>query len=227
MRMQEFLLKVVLFMRTYTYNPFKERRDKIFLVSLIIAFILYLAFSITYFSSVSGEIRENVVRLHILAESDSEIDQQVKLKVRDALLKKNTELLSSKVTPENAEEYFKNSKDELEKCANEVLKENGFDYTAKITLGKEYYTTRTYEDLTFPAGTYTSVKVVLGSGEGKNWWCVMFPPLCVSVATGGIETDDGVNLEEYLDEDGKRIVMSEGKFKVGFKVVEWYEKLFK
>jgi len=214
-------------MRTYTYNPFKERRDKIFLVSLIIAFILYLAFSITYFSSVSGEIRENVVRLHILAESDSEIDQQVKLKVRDALLKKNTELLSSKVTPENAEEYFKNSKDELEKCANEVLKENGFDYTAKITLGKEYYTTRTYEDLTFPAGTYTSVKVVLGSGEGKNWWCVMFPPLCVSVATGGIETDDGVNLEEYLDEDGKRIVMSEGKFKVGFKVVEWYEKLFK
>jgi stage II sporulation protein R len=85
-------------MRTYTYNPFKERRDKIFLVSLIIGFILYLAFSITYFSSVSGEIRESVVRLHILAESDSEIDQQVKLKVRDALLKKNTELLSSKVT---------------------------------------------------------------------------------------------------------------------------------
>lgn len=214
-------------MRTYTYNPFKERRDKIFLVSFIIAFILYLAFSITYFSSVSGEIRESVVRLHILAESDSEIDQQVKLKVRDALLKKNTELLSSNVTPENAEEYFKNSKEELEECANRVLKENGFDYTAKITLGKEYYTTRTYEDLTFPAGTYTSVKVVLGSGEGKNWWCVMFPPLCVPVATGGIETDDGVSLEEYLDEDGKRIVTSEGKFKVGFKVVEWYEKLFK
>ena len=214
-------------MRTYTYTPFKERRDKIFLISLIIGFVLYLAFSITYFSSVSGEIRESVVRLHILADSNSKIDQEVKLKVRDALLEKNTQLLSNKVTPENAEEYFKQSKDELEKCANEVLKENGFDYTAKITLGKEYYTTRVYEDLTFPAGTYTSIKVVLGSGEGKNWWCVMFPPLCVPVATGGVETDDSVSLEEYLDENGKRIVESNGKFKVGFKIVEIYERLFK
>ena len=215
------------FMTTYTYKAFKERHDRIFLASLIIAFILYCAFSVTYFASVSGEIRESVVRLHILAESNSEIDQQVKLKVRDALLTKNTELLSNKVTPENAEEYFENSKDELEKCANEVLKENGFNYTAKITLGKEYYTTRVYENLTFPAGTYTSVKVILGSGQGQNWWCVMFPPLCVPAATGDITTDDGVNLEEYLDEDGKRIVSSGGKFKVGFKVVEWYERLFK
>ena len=214
-------------MKTYTYNAFKEKRDKIFLIALIIAYILYCAFSITYFSSVSGEIRESVVRLHILADSNSEIDQNVKLKVRDALLEKNTQLLSDKVTPENATEYFKNSKDELEQCANEVLKENGLNYKATITLGKEYYTTRVYEDLTFPAGVYTSIKVVLGSGEGKNWWCVMFPPLCVPVADGGIETADNVNLEDYLNEDGKRLVSSQGKFKVGFKVIEWYEKLFK
>ena len=214
-------------MKTYTYNAFKEKRDKIFLIALIIAYILYCAFSITYFSSVSGEIRENVVRLHILADSNSEIDQNVKLKVRDALLEKNTQLLSDKVTPENATEYFKNSKDELEQCANEVLKENGLNYKATITLSKEYYTTRVYEDLTFPAGVYTSIKVVLGSGEGKNWWCVMFPPLCVPVADGGIETADNVNLEDYLNEDGKRLVSSQGKFKIGFKVIEWYEKLFK
>lgn len=214
-------------MTTYTYKAFKERRDKIFLISVIIAFILYCAFAVSYFAAVSGEIRESVVRLHILADSNSQIDQQVKLKVRDALLEKNTELLSSKVTPENAKEYFEKSKSELEKCANEVLKDNGFNYTAKITLGKEYYTTRVYENLTFPAGMYTSVKVVLGSGEGENWWCVMFPPLCVPAATGGITTDDEVELEEYLDEDGKKIVSSKGKFKVGFKVVEIYEKLFK
>lgn len=214
-------------MKTYTYNAFKEKRDKIFLIALIIAYILYCAFSITYFSSVSGEIRENVVRLHILADSNNEIDQNVKLKVRDALLEKNSELLSDKVTPENATEYFKNSKDELEQCANEVLKENGLNYKATITLSKEYYTTRVYEDLTFPAGVYTSIKVILGSGEGKNWWCVMFPPLCVPVADGGIETANNVNLEDYLDEDGKHLVSSQGKFKVGFKIIEWYEKLFK
>lgn len=211
----------------YTYNAFKVKRDKIFLISLLIGFVLYVAFSITYFASASGEIRENVVRLHILADSDLQVDQEIKLKVRDALLEKNTELLSDKVTPENAEEYFESSKEELEKCANEVLKENGADYKATITLGKEYYTTRVYEDLTFPAGTYTSVKVILGEGEGKNWWCVMFPPLCVPVADGGIETDEGVELEEYLDESGKRIVASKGKFKAEFKIVEWYERLFK
>ena len=214
-------------MKFYTYNAFKFKRDKIILIALAIGFVLYFAFSITYFASVSGEIRENVVRLHILADSDLKVDQEIKLKVRDALLKKNTELLSDKVTPENAEEYFESSKEELEKCANEVLKENGADYKATITLGKEYYTTRVYEDLTFPAGTYTSIKVILGTGEGQNWWCVMFPPLCVPVADGGIETDDGVELEEYLDESGKRIVTSEGKFKAEFKIVEWYERLFK
>lgn len=214
-------------MTFFTYNAFKQRRDKIFLTSVIIGLVLYFAFSITYFASVSGEIRESVVRLHILADSDLKVDQEIKLKVRDALLEKNTELLSSKVTPENAGKYFESSKDELEKTANEVLKENGVDYKATITLGKEYYTTRVYEDLTFPAGTYTSVKVVLGEGKGKNWWCVMFPPLCVPVADGGIETDDGVEIEEYLDEAGKRIVSSEGKFKAEFKIVEWYEKIFK
>lgn len=213
-------------MKTYTYNTFKKRQDKIFLIALIISLALYCAFHITYFSSVSGEIRENVVRLHILADSNKDIDQNVKLKVRDALLEKNTELLSDKVTPENATEYFKNSKDELEQCANKVLKENGLNYKATITLGKEYYTTRVYENLTFPAGVYTSIKVVLGSGEGKNWWCVMFPPLCVPVADGEIETAGNVNLEDYLDEDGKRIVTSQNKFKMGFKFIEWYEKLF-
>ena len=203
-------------MRTYTYTPFKERRDRIFLVAVIIAFVLYLAFSITYFSSVSGEIRENVVRLHILAESNSEVDQQVKLKVRDALLKKNTELLSSKVTPQNAEEYFENSKEELEKCANEVLKESGFNYTAKITLGKEYYTTRTYEDLTFPAGTYTSVKVVLGSGEGKNWWCVMYPSLCLFSSSDRDDLDNKLSKKQY------GIVTSKGKYKYKLRFVEMF-----
>ena len=206
-------------MRTYTYTPFKERRDRIFLVSLVIAFVLYLAFSITYFSSVSGEIRENVVRLHILAESNSEIDQQVKLKVRDALLKKNTELLSSKVTPENAEEYFENSKEELEKCANEVLKENGFNYTAKITLGKEYYTTRTYEDLTFPAGTYTSVKVVLGSGEGKNWWCVMFPSMCIPAATKNKTLDSAVS------SSSAEVAKNAPQYEMRFKTIEIIESI--
>ena len=211
-------------MEIYTYKAFKARRDKFFLTALVIAFVLYLAFALTYFASSSAEVRENVVRLHVLANSNSNEDQRVKLMVRDALLERNTSLLSCKVTPQNAGEYFEGSKAELEKCANEVLLENGFDYKAKIVLCKEYYTTREYGDLTFPAGQYTSVKVVLGKGEGKNWWCVMFPPLCVPAAEGEVDVNESVALETYLTEDGEKIVSS-GGFKVGFKLVEWYEKL--
>ena len=211
-------------MEIYTYKAFKARRDRIFLTALAIAFVLYVAFAISYFASTSAEVRESVVRLHVLANSNSNEDQRVKLMVRDALLERNTSLLSCKVTPQNAGEYFEGSKAELEKCANEVLRENGFDYTAKIVLCKEYYTTREYESLTFPAGQYTSVKVVLGKGKGENWWCVMFPPLCVPAAEGEVGVDGGVALESYLTEDGEKIVSS-GGFKVGFKVVEWYEKI--
>lgn len=212
-------------MEVYTYKAFKEKRDKIFLISLLIGFVLYCAFSISYFASSSGEIRESVVRLHVLANSNSENDQQIKLIVRDALLEKNSELLSGKVTPQNANEYFEKSKTELEKRANEVLKENGFDYGAKIVLCEEYYTTRQYESLTFPAGEYTSVKVVLGKGEGENWWCVMFPPLCVPAANGGVEVNENQTLEAYLTKDGQKIVSAKGKYKAEFKIIEWYEKL--
>ena len=126
-------------MTTYTYKAFKERRDKIFLISVIIAFILYCAFAVSYFAAVSGEIRESVVRLHILANSDSAIDQEVKLKVRDALLETNTSILSDNVTKENAKEHFENSKEILLKTAEKTLKENGFDYNVKITLQDEYF----------------------------------------------------------------------------------------
>ena len=115
-------------MEIYTYKAFKAHRDRVFLTSFVIALVLCFAFAITYFASTSAEVRENVVRLHVLANSNSNEDQKVKLAVRDALLEKNTSLLSCKVTPQNAGEYFECSKAELEKCANEVLLENGFDY---------------------------------------------------------------------------------------------------
>ncbi len=212
-------------MRSYTYNPFKLKKDEKMLIAFAVSLALYMAFSITYFSAVSGEIRESVVRLHILAESNSESDQSVKLKVRDALLEKNTDLLSDKFNCEKAEEYFEKNKDELEKTANKVLEENGKTYKAKITLGKEFYTTRVYEELTFPAGIYTSLKVVLGEGKGENWWCVMFPPLCVPAVSGEIENDENINLEEYITKDGEKIVSSKTKFKMKFKILEVYEEL--
>lgn len=213
-------------MQKFIYERKFGLKDRVFLAAASIFFALYASFSLTYFGGACSKISDSVVRLHILANSDSETDQNIKLAVRDALLKRNTELLTAGVNSENAESYFEASKEELQRTANRVLKENGFDYGAEIKLCREIYPTRVYGELTFPSGEYTSVKVVLGSGKGHNWWCVMFPPLCVPAAAGEVE-GNGEELSEYLTDAGESIVTSGEKYKVKFKLLEWFEEIFK
>lgn len=198
------------------------KRDKIILSLFSGALSIYIAFSCTYFAAAAQSVREDVVRLHILANSDSEKDQNIKLKVRDALLEKNTLILSDGVNQDNAVEYFELSKDELLETASDVLRENGFDYDVKVYLEKEYFETREYGELIFPAGEYTALKVVLGEGRGRNWWCVMFPPLCVPAADD-IEVKN--NTEDYLTESGNEIVNGGKKYIMKFKLLEIYEEL--
>lgn len=209
-------------MSIFKYKAFNERKDKILLSVTAIAISIYMAFSCTYFTASAGTVKEDVVRLHILANSNSEIDQEVKLKVRDALLETNASILSDSVTKENAKEHFESSKEILLKTAKKTLKENGFNYNVKITLQEEYFNTRSYGNLTFPAGQYTALKIVLGEGEGKNWWCVMFPPLCVPAADG-LETNE--TTADYLTQSGEKIVNGGEKYIVKFKFLEIYEEL--
>lgn len=209
-------------MSIFKYKAFNERKDKILLSVTAIAISLYMAFSCTYFTASAGTVKEDVVRLHILANSDSKADQEVKLRVRDALLETNASILSDNVTTENAKDHFEESKELLLKTAKETLKENGFNYNVKITLQEEYFNTRAYGNLTFPAGQYTALKVVLGEGEGKNWWCVMFPPLCIPAADG-LETNE--NTAYYLTQSGEKVVNGGEKYIVKFKLLEIYEEL--
>lgn len=209
-------------MSIFKYKAFNERKDKILLSITAIAISLYMAFSCTYFTASAETVKEDVVRLHILANSDLEIDQEVKIKVRDALLETNASILGHDVTKENAKEHFENSKDILLETVKKTLKENGFSYDVKITLQEEYFKTRTYGELIFPAGQYTALKVILGQGEGKNWWCVMFPPLCIPAADG-IETNE--TTADYLTKSGEKIVNGGEKYIVKFKLLEIYEEL--
>ena len=209
-------------MSVFKYKAFNERKDKILLSVSAIAISIYMAFSCTYFTASAETIKDDVVRLHILANSNSQIDQEVKLKVRDALLETNASILSDDVTKENAKEHFENSKEILLETAKKTLKENGFNYNVKITLQEEFFETRAYGNLTFPAGQYTALKVILGEGEGKNWWCVMFPPLCVPAADG-IETKE--TTADYLTDSGEKIVNGGEKYIVKFKFLEIYEEL--
>ena len=201
---------------------FNSRRDKILLRAVACAISVYLAFSCTYFAGAAESVRQDVVRLHILANSDSDVDQELKIKVRDALLAKNTLLLTQGVTRENAVEYFELSRDELLEAAENVIAENGFDYDVKMYIDEEYFETRQYGDMTFPAGEYTALKVIIGEGEGKNWWCVMFPPLCVPAAD---DVDIKNTTDEYLTESGNKIVNGGNKYIVKFKLLEIYEEM--
>lgn len=188
-------------------------------ISVAFGLIFAIISSVTSFGLDCRSIRDDVVRLHILANSDSEADQQVKLAVRDALLSSGKELFSGTVNKENAAEALEMQKQELTETANRVLRENGFNYEAKIYLAEEYFTTRTYENFTLPAGEYLALKVILGEGAGHNWWCVMFPPLCLPAAT------DNADLNAVFGEDEVTIIESSPKYEIRFKIVEIIESL--
>ena len=137
-------------------------------ISVAVGLVISMIFSVVGFAADCREIRNNVIRLHILANSDSEEDQNVKLIVRDELLSCGSELFSGTISVGNAEEYLEKEKNILIKKANDVLEENGFDYKADMFLVKEYFQTREYESFTLPAGEYLALKVILGKGNGHK-----------------------------------------------------------
>ncbi len=168
-----------------------------------------------------GEIYSDTVRLHILARSDSEEDQNIKLLIRDYILDMGFLDAGEPETKEEAENRLKASIPEAEEAINAQLQSMGVRYTASITLGEEWYDTREYEDFTLPRGYYTSYRVVLGEGEGQNWWCVMYPPICKGLATDN-SPDDGVH---YSDEEYRLI--AGGKYNIKFKILETLSSRFK
>lgn len=133
------------------------------------------------------EIYDGVVRLHVLANSNSDADQAVKLMVRDAVLAEASEFLAGCDTEAEAQAAITANLCRLQSAAVETLVANGFYYGAKVTLDKEYYPRREYDGFYLPEGTYMSARVLLGEAQGKNWWCILFPPLCTASA------------EEYTD----------------------------
>lgn len=145
---------------------------------LIYAALISLLLSITvtaYSDTIQEDLQSGIVRLHILANSDSDTDQEVKLKVRNAILSE----MDEKIKTESKSEITGNL-DEIEEIANRVLEENGFQYSAKAVYGKFDFPKKEYKNMTLPAGKYYGVRIILGEGAGHNWWCVMYPPLCVT-----------------------------------------------
>ena len=153
-------------------------------------------------------IYEDTVRLHILANSDSEEDQALKIRLRDEILASYGEHLSIFESVGEAKSELLKKLDEIKNFADQKLCDFGYTYTAEVTLTEEWYDTRDYEDFTLPCGYYTSLRVIIGEGAGENWWCIMFPPLCLDAATS--------NSKYTANEE----VLISKKYNVKFKLLE-------
>lgn len=188
-------------------------------ISVTVGIVVAILFSICSFAKTSEEIRSDVLRLHVIANSDTSVDQNLKLRLRDYILQEGNDIFNGSVNVENAVKKIEPVLPDLEKSAKAFVNQAGFDYDVKISLSNEYFTTRTYEAVTLPAGKYLALRVVIGSGEGHNWWCVMFPPMCVPAA------DKKDEIENVFSEKEIKLVESKPKYEPRFKVVEIYEQL--
>lgn len=161
-------------------------------------------------------IYDTVIRLHVLANSDGDGDQAVKLLVRDAILAECSELFAETETTEEALAQIVAAATRMEQIADRVLEELGVPYRAKAVFGREVYPTREYDGVVFPAGEYRSLRILLGEGDGQNWWCCLFPPLCMS-ASSAEESFDSVGLDTS---SGK--VFTQKTYRFRLKLLEWF-----
>ncbi len=166
-------------------------------------------------------IYDNVLRLHVLANSDSSEDQALKLEVRDRILEETATLFKDCKSKDEAREAVESNLDKIREIAEQTVREAGYEYGVSVSLGEEEYPTKNYEECCFPAGEYLSLRVMIGEAEGENWWCVLFPPLCIDAAGESREVFAEVGL---TDEQYSFITETDNpKYKVRFKLLEVIE----
>lgn len=186
---------------------------KIF-VPVFMSLVLFLGIAQPVVGAVktSEHISNKVFRLHILANSDSTKDQNIKLMLKNYILENTQDIIGGKTLDEAIENAKNNTKEITDMC-NEYLKSKGFDYKVKVNVVKEYFKTRVYDDFTLPAGRYNSLKIEIGEGKGHNWWCIVFPSVCLSACTE--------SMGDYLTDDEMSLVSN--TYSPKFKIVEIYE----
>ena len=189
-------------------------------LSAVVGLLCAIFASFAHFEAACDDLRENVLRLHIIANSDSEADQAVKLLVRDKILEESSDIFAGETDLKEAEEKAAEKIGKFCETAELVLSENGFSYGASAEIGDSYFETREYEDFTLPAGNYRSLIIRLGKAEGKNWWCVIFPAVCIPAAGEASLSDSTSDTSAQIAEHPQKYVMR-------FKTVEIYEDLKK
>ena len=203
----------------------KLKIGRIFVILILLSLFILIS-AISYVDAVSNNIADSVFRLHVIANSDSKEDQELKLKVRDELLSYMNIISKDSTSKQEAMQIANEHKEEFTQIAEKVIKENGYNYTVNVQIGKADFPTKYYGDITLPAGTYDALKVQIGEAKGQNWWCVMFPPLCfVDVSTGIVPDNSKQELKQSLDNEEYDLISKTDNNEISFKfkIVELFQ----
>ena len=198
-----------------------EKRLKIWEIILLVGLLAFLASGAMALRT-QDDLSNKVVRLHVLANSDSEEDQALKLLVRDAVLERAEDVLVQTSDRAEAEGKLRGQLLEFERAAADVIREEGYDYTVTVELADTEFPTRAYDGFTLPAGEYLALRVLIGEAAGQNWWCVVFPPLCTAAAA---DTSVSAMATGFTEEEIKLITEEDSGYILKFKVVEFWEEL--
>ena len=206
---------------------FKNSKVKMVIILSFLLFIYTSICAISYAQNVSNDIANSVFRLHVIANSDSEEDQNLKYIVRDNLLSYMNEICSDCSNKDEVIKLVYSHSDEFEKIAQNTIYEQGYSYDVKINIGNFEFPTKKYGDISLPAGLYDGLKVEIGEAKGQNWWCVMFPPLCFVDISSGIVSDESKDLmENNLNEEEFALVSdsSNQEMQFKFKLIEFFQE---
>ena len=211
----------------------KKKLNFIFILTILV-FIYIALLSFNYSKAVSSNLSDSVFRLHIIANSDSSADQELKLKVRDNIINYMNTLTSSSSDKKDVISMVNNHLDSFKEIALNTIKGNGYNYDVNIEIGNFHFPTKSYGDISFPAGNYNALKIEIGDAIGQNWWCVLFPPLCFVNSSTGVVPDDSKNtLKENINSESYEIISEGNKsnntsdIKIKFKIIEFFNNFGK
>lgn len=185
-----------------------SKLKRLFIILFLLFFYILIS-AFFYVDAVSSDISNNVFRLHVIANSDSKEDQELKYKVRDKVLEYMNTISKNCTSKEDVINLAKTHQEEFKNIAQNVIKENGYNYNVNIYIGKYDFPTKTYGDISFPAGNYDCLRIEIGESQGQNWWCVMFPPLCFVDVTSGIVPEDSKSLMQNNLTDEEYSIISD------------------
>ena len=203
------------------------KKIKNLLIIILLLFIYCIICAFSYVNAVSTDIQNSVFRLHVIANSDSDEDQNLKYIVRDKVLEYISSISNSSMTKDEVIALASENINEIQKIAENTIHENGYNYSVKLNIGNFSFPTKKYGDITFPAGFYDALKIEIGEAKGHNWWCVMFPPLCfVDVTSGIVPEESKQTIRDNLSEEEYKLLSENSRnMNFKFKIVEMFQDI--